>query len=426
MATNKKKIFVTESMSQQGRALLHARDDIELVEFPNMISARDFEAKLKEHAPVHGVALGGTRFGEPELEASKDMLVVTRIGVGFDAVDVPALSRRKVPLMVAGTANSPSVAEQALFMMLTLAKRAVEMHSLVRDNKWAARLGMLPYDLFGKTVLIVGFGRIGTRTAKRCLAMEMNVLVFDPYKPAADIKAAGCEPVADLDAALPRADFVSIHCPKTPETVGMFNADRLKRMKPTAYLINTARGGIVDEAALHDALVVGQACRRRSRCFRAGAAAGRPRAVRAAERHHGAARRGRDGGSRGPHERTDRPQHSERAGWRPLAPERDQSGRARLNLSGVNDTEHGRSFDRPASEVCAWPSRNTAITTRSALPNSCGRSRSPPVNCSTRPSPAPQRSIRRSTRSWSSTTTMPSARSSGACPTVRSPACRSS
>ena len=254
MATNKKKIFVTESMSQQGRALLHARDDIDLVEFPNMISQADFNAKLKEHAPVHGVALGGTRFGEPELESSRDMLVVTRIGVGFDAVDVPALSRRKVPLMVAGTANSPSVAECALFMMLTLAKRATEMHSLVRDNKWPDRLGMLPFDLFGKTILIIGFGRIGSRTAKRCLAMEMNVLVFDPYKPAADIKAAGCEPVADLDAALPRADFVSIHCPKTPETIGMFNADRLKRMKPAAFLINTARGGIVDEAALHTAL----------------------------------------------------------------------------------------------------------------------------------------------------------------------------
>src|SRR6185369_14044165 len=255
MATNKKKIFVTESMSQPGRALLHARDDIELVEFPNMISQQDFQAKLQQHAPVHGVALGGTRFGEPELEASQDMQVVTRIGVGFDAVDVPALSRRKVPLMVSGTANSPSVAEHALFMMLTLAKRATEMHSLVRDNKWADRLGMLPYDLFGKTVLIIGFGRIGTRTAKRCLAMEMNVLIFDPYKPAADIKAAGCEPVADLNAALPRADFVSIQCPKTPETVGMFNAARLKRMKPSAYLINTSRGGIVDEKALHQALV---------------------------------------------------------------------------------------------------------------------------------------------------------------------------
>ena len=258
MATNKKKIFVTESMSQQGRALLKERDDIELVEFPNMISARDFEAMLRQQAPVHGVALGATRFGEPELEASGDMKVVTRIGVGYAAVDIPALSRRKVPLMVAGTANSPSVAEQALFMMLTLAKRAVEMHSIVKDGKWAARLGMLPYDLFGKTVLIIGFGRIGTRTAKRCLAMEMNVLVYDPYKPAAESKAAGCEPVSDLDAALPRADFVSIHCPKTPETVGMFDAARLKRMKPTAYLINTARGGIVEEKALYEALVSGK------------------------------------------------------------------------------------------------------------------------------------------------------------------------
>jgi D-3-phosphoglycerate dehydrogenase / 2-oxoglutarate reductase len=258
MATNKKKIFVTETMSPQGRALLNARDDIDLVEFPNMISQADFNAKLSEHAPVHGVALGGTRFGEPELDSSKDMLVVTRIGVGFDAVDVPALSRRKVPLMVAGTANSPSVAECALFMMLTLAKRATELHAVVRDNRWPERIGMLPFDLFGKTILIVGFGRIGSRTAKRCLAMEMTVLVYDPFKPAADIKAAGCEPVADLDAALPRADFVSIHCPRMPETIGMFNAARLARMKSTAFLINTARGGIVDEAALYTALTSGK------------------------------------------------------------------------------------------------------------------------------------------------------------------------
>jgi D-3-phosphoglycerate dehydrogenase len=258
MATNKKKILVTESMSQPGRALLNERDDIELIEFPNMISARDFEAMLKAQAPVHGVALGATRFGETELEASGDMKVVSRIGVGYDSVDVPALSRRKVPLMVAGTANSPSVAEQALFMMLTLAKRAVEMHSLVKDGQWASRLGKLPFDLFGKTVLIIGFGRIGTRTAKRCLAMEMNVLIYDPYKESAEIKSAGCEQVADLDAALPRADFVSIHCPKTAETIGMFNAARLKRMKPSAYLINTARGGIVEEKALHEALVSGK------------------------------------------------------------------------------------------------------------------------------------------------------------------------
>src|ERR1700744_1643369 len=205
MATNKKKIFVTQTLSTGARALLTARHDIELVEFANLISAKDFEAMLKQHAPVHGVALGATRFGEAELEAAKDMKVVTRIGVGYDAVDVPALSKRKVPLMVAGSANSPSVAEQAMFMMLTLAKRGAEMHSLVKNGEWATRLGRRPDDRDGKSVLIVGFGRIGTRTAKRCLAMEMTVLVYDPFKPAAEIKAAGCDPVADLDAALPRA-----------------------------------------------------------------------------------------------------------------------------------------------------------------------------------------------------------------------------
>ena len=258
MGTNKKRIFITQTMSPSGRALLHEREDIELVEFPNLISAADFEALLKAYAPVHGVALGATRFGEPELEAAKDMKVVTRIGVGYDAVDVAALSRRKIPLMVVGIANSPSVAEQALFMMLMLAKRALEMHALVKEGNWASRLGKLPFDLFGKTVLIVGFGRIGTRTAKRCLAMEMNVLIYDPYKSVEEIRSAGCEAVGDLDAALPRADFVSIHCPKSPETVGMFGTDRLRRMKPSAYLVNTARGGIIDEAALYAALVTGK------------------------------------------------------------------------------------------------------------------------------------------------------------------------
>lgn len=254
MATNKKKLLITESMAPGGWALFNERGDVEAIKFPNMISAPDFEAFLKQHAPVNAVALGATRFGEKELDAAREMLVVARIGVGFDAVDVPALTARKIPLMVAGSANSPSVAEQAMFMMMALAKRGAELHAMVKDGQWSKRLASVPFDLYGKTVLVVGFGRIGTRSAKRCQAMEMNVLIYDPYVQASDIKAAGCEPVADLDAALPRADFVTIHCPKTPETVGMFNAARLQRMKPTAYLVNTARGGIVDEPALHAAL----------------------------------------------------------------------------------------------------------------------------------------------------------------------------
>jgi D-3-phosphoglycerate dehydrogenase len=202
--------------------------------------------------------LGITPFGEPEIVAAREMLVVARIGVGYDAVDVPALTKRKIPLMVAGSANSPSVAEQAMFMMMALAKRGAELNAMVQANQWNKRMTAVPIDLFGKTALIVGFGRIGTRSAKRCQAMEMNVLVYDPYKPAAEIEAAGCEPVTNLDTALARADFVSIHCPKTPETVGMFNTARLAHMKPTAYLVNTARGGIIDEPALYAALSTGK------------------------------------------------------------------------------------------------------------------------------------------------------------------------
>jgi D-3-phosphoglycerate dehydrogenase len=203
------------------------------------------------------VALGVTPFGSAEIAASREMLVVARIGVGYDAVDVPALTKKKIPLMVAGSANSPSVAEQAMFMMMTLAKRGAELNAMVQANQWNKRMTAVPVDLFGKTVLVVGFGRIGTRSAKRCQAMEMNVLIYDPYVSAVAINAAGCEPVTDLDAALPKADFVTIHCPKTPETVGMFNAARLARLKPTAYLVNTARGGIIDEPALYAALITG-------------------------------------------------------------------------------------------------------------------------------------------------------------------------
>ena len=133
--------------------------------------------------------------------------------------------------------------------MLALAKRGAYMDALTRNNGWGERLaGELPADLFGKTVLIIGFGRIGTRTAKACLALGMTVRVYDPYVDAAAIAAAGCTPERDLDAALPHADFVTIHCPKTPETTGMFDASRLARMRASAYLVNTARGGIIDEA----------------------------------------------------------------------------------------------------------------------------------------------------------------------------------
>jgi D-3-phosphoglycerate dehydrogenase len=257
MTANKKRLLITETMPQAGWALFKQRDDIDAIAFPNAVSAVEFDALLRRHAPVHGVALGPTRFGQNEILSAGDIRVVARMGVGYDAIDVPALTGKKIPLMTTGIANSPSVAEAALFMMLALAKRGAELDALVKAGQWGRRHEAIPFDLIGKTILIVGFGRIGTRTAKRCHAMEMNVVVYDPFKSHQDIEAAGYKYAADLDVVLPRADFVSIHCPKTPQTIRMFDADRLKRMKKTAYLINTARGGIVDEAALHEALTGG-------------------------------------------------------------------------------------------------------------------------------------------------------------------------
>jgi D-3-phosphoglycerate dehydrogenase len=257
--TNKKLFLVPDTMSKAGWDVLKTRDDIEAKPFANFIKPADFQAILKSHDAIHGVALGGTRFGPDESAATKGLEVVARIGVGYDAVDVPTLTARKVPLMVAGIANSPSVAEQAVFFMMTLAKRGAMLNAMVQEGRWVQdRMKQLPVDLLEKTLLIIGFGRIGTRTAKRCLGMEMRVLVHDPYVSAETIRAAGCEPAPDLDAALAEADFVTIHCPKTPETVGMINAARLAKMKPTAFLVNTARGGIIDEPALHAALTSGK------------------------------------------------------------------------------------------------------------------------------------------------------------------------
>jgi len=256
MTTNRKRVFHTDTMGKAGLEVLRRREDVEAIPFSNFISPSDYQALLKQNAPVAAVILGATRFGPAELQAAGQLQVVARTGVGYDAIDIPAMTKAKVPVMIAGTANSPSVAEHAMYFMLTLARKGPELSALVKEGRWKQRIEpkYITTDMFEKTVLIIGFGRIGTRQARRCQAMECKVLVYDPYVKPDVIKAAGCEPVANLDDAIPRADFITIHCPKTPETIGMFNLKRMRAMKRTAYLVSTARGGIIDEKDLHTAL----------------------------------------------------------------------------------------------------------------------------------------------------------------------------
>jgi D-3-phosphoglycerate dehydrogenase len=249
--TNRKKIMVPTTMSKSGWAVIQARDDVEGVEFVPNLPKAEFHKVLEE---ASGICLGVQPFSDPELDAAPALEVVSRIGVGYDAVDVPALTARKIPLMIGGTANSVSVAEAGVFLIMSLARRGAAMDALVKEGRWQDRYKEMPVDLYGKTVLIIGFGKIGTRSAKRFAAMETNVLVYDPYMYSETIRGMGYEPVQDLDAGVARADFITVHCPKTPETVGLFDASRLAHMKRTAFIVNTARGGIIDEMALYDVL----------------------------------------------------------------------------------------------------------------------------------------------------------------------------
>ncbi len=206
------------------------------------------EAVIVRTAPLPG----------PSIAAAPRLRVIAKHGVGYDNIDVAAATARGIPVTVTATANATSVAEFAWAQILALAKLSCAMDAAVRAGDWDVRHRLVPLELADRTLLVVGFGRIGTRVARRALAFEMRVLVFDPYVPAERIRAVGCEPVASLDDALARADVVTLHCPLTTETRGMIDRDRLSRLRPGALLVNTARGGLVDEAALVAALREGR------------------------------------------------------------------------------------------------------------------------------------------------------------------------
>jgi len=242
-------------MAKPGWDVAKSRADVEAVAFTPTVAKAEYHQLLKD---ADGIALTSTPLTAADIAVAPRLKAVGRIGVGFDAVDIPALNTRGIPLFTIGTDNSPTVAEHVVSMMLYLCKLAPALDAIPRQGRWGDRYVELTTELLGKKLLIVGFGRIGTRTAKRCLAMEMDVDVYDPYVPAETVRAAGCNPVADLDRALPHADYVTIHCPKNQETVNLFDAARIARMKPGARLINTARGGLVDEQALYAALTAGK------------------------------------------------------------------------------------------------------------------------------------------------------------------------
>jgi D-3-phosphoglycerate dehydrogenase len=215
------------------------------------------EALAAAMAKGEAIVVRATPINEEFLALSPKLSIVARHGVGYDQVDVPALTKRGIPLTVTAYANALSVAEHALMLMLNLAKQTKIFDTNTRAQKWSNVDAPVCWDLSGQTVLVLGFGRIGGRVTRLCAAFGMNVLVHDPYVARNTIIGAGFTPVK-LEEGLAAADFVTVHCPSNSETRGMVNAEFLGGMKNGARFINTARGTLVDEAALAAALHSGK------------------------------------------------------------------------------------------------------------------------------------------------------------------------
>ncbi len=244
------RVLVLDPVHDDGMSLLHARPDIEVVHLPD--PTPDTISPEMEKADI--LILRGRYLPEEDFERAGRLRLVSRHGVGCDNLDLPRLKERQIGVAVAADANAISVAEHAFALMLAGAKNLLVADRSVRGNNWAKRGAMDAFELSGRTVLVVGFGRIGRGFAERAAAFGMNILVHDPFLPANAVLASHVTRADDLDAALGEADVVSLHLPMSEANRDLFDAARFARMRPGALLVNTARGGIVNEHDLADAL----------------------------------------------------------------------------------------------------------------------------------------------------------------------------
>jgi len=197
-----------------------------------------------------------TKMDAEAISTAKGLKVIARAGVGLDNVEIPAATAAGVMVVNAPTSNIVSAAELAIGLLLATARYISPAHAALRNNKWA-RSKYTGAELFEKTLGIVGFGRIGQLVAHRLQAFGMEVIAFDPYLQPARAAQLGVKLVT-MDELLAKSDFITIHLPKTKETANLIGVEALKKVKPTVRIINAARGGVLDEKALFDALTEGR------------------------------------------------------------------------------------------------------------------------------------------------------------------------
>ncbi len=244
---NRKVVITGPAIVDEAMALLRDNDfEIILVppytdshEVASVVGSEEADAILVRMCDISGAVI----------EASPRLKVITKHGVGVNNIDISAASRHKIPVMITPGANSRSVAEHALAMILTLTKRIISLDTNLRKGKWE-KASFRGTELTGKCLGVVGYGSIGRELVKLVEPFKMTVLVYDPALRKDDFP----ELVDDIEILYKKADVMSLHCPLTDATRGMIGKAQLKQMKPTAYMVNTARGGLINEDDLAWAL----------------------------------------------------------------------------------------------------------------------------------------------------------------------------
>jgi D-3-phosphoglycerate dehydrogenase len=241
------RILVSDPVAEDGVEYLrkHAEVDVK-----TGLKPEDLIRIIPEYDAL--VVRSETKVTAPVIEAGSRLQVIARAGVGIDNIDVPAATRKGIVVVNAPTGNNIAAAEHTIGMMLALARNIPQANGSVKGGAWQ-RSRFMGVELRGKVLGVVGLGKIGTEVARRAQGLEMQVIVYDPYLSAEHARRLGLEALA-LDELLARADFVTFHVPLTPQTKGLVGVEQLRKMKPSARLINCARGGIIDEAALVEAL----------------------------------------------------------------------------------------------------------------------------------------------------------------------------
>lgn len=246
----KKKILVIQNIHQEGINLLKGNSSYEFEIFDEI--NEDLKQKIVD---CDAISIRTAKLPNEIISSAKKLQVISRHGVGYDNIDLKSTKEIGATLTITATANAVAVAEHVMFMLLNISKRKDMYDQSVKLGKFNDR-NKLPktIELWGKNILITGFGRIGQALIKRCLGFEMNVYVYDPYINDEKIKSLGGKKVNDLKEAVKEMDAISLHMPLNDETKNIVNYDLLRSMKTNCIVVNAARGGIINEVDLDKAL----------------------------------------------------------------------------------------------------------------------------------------------------------------------------